>query len=116
MPLSGARSDIADWPSLLRSRPMRTCFLSSPRNAIGGSFAPLNGVRSGYPAKMSSRLKWESPRRGLSGTQSSTTDVEELSQIGRATIPVSITLVQLARIQTQATAHFGSVRRDRNRK
>jgi hypothetical protein len=36
--------------------------------AIGGFSAPLNGVRPGYPAKMSSRQKQETPRRGLSWT------------------------------------------------
>jgi hypothetical protein len=47
---------------------MRTCFLSSQTNAIGGFSARLNGVRRGHPAKMSSLQKQETPRRGLSGT------------------------------------------------
>ena len=54
---------------------MRTCFLSSQMNAIGGFSAPLNGVRPGYPAKMITHQKQETPRTGLSGTHYST-DVE----------------------------------------
>jgi hypothetical protein len=30
---------------------MRTCFLSSQTNAIGGFSARLNGVRRGYPSQ-----------------------------------------------------------------
>jgi hypothetical protein len=44
-------------------------------NAIGGFSAPLNGVRRGHSAKMSSRQKQETPRTGLSGTHYMT-DVE----------------------------------------
>jgi hypothetical protein len=40
--------------------------------------APLNGVRPGYPAKMSSHQKQETPRAGLSGTHYMT-DVENLA-------------------------------------
>jgi hypothetical protein len=43
-------------------------------NAIGGYSAPLNGVRRGHSAKMSSRQKQETPRTGL-GTHYMT-DVE----------------------------------------
>ena len=41
---------------------MRTCFLSSQMNAIGEFSAPLNGVRRGHPAKMSSRQKQKTPK------------------------------------------------------
>ena len=58
--------------------PRRTCFLSSQMNAIGGFSAPLNGVRPGHPAKMSSHQKQETPRTGLSGTHYMT-DVENLA-------------------------------------
>ena len=44
-------------------------------NAIGGFSAPLNGVRPGYPANMSTHQKQETPRTGLSGIHYST-DVE----------------------------------------
>ena len=44
---------------------MRTCFLSSQMNAIGGFSVRLNGFRPGHPAKMSSRQKLAC---GLSGT------------------------------------------------
>jgi len=44
-------------------------------NAIGGFSAPLNSVRRGRSAKMSSRQKQETPRTGLSGTHYMT-DVE----------------------------------------
>jgi hypothetical protein len=47
---------------------MRTCFLSSQMNAIGGFSARLNGVRLGHPAKMSRRQKQETRKCGLSGT------------------------------------------------
>jgi phage FluMu protein Com len=47
-------------------------------NAIGGFSAPLNGVRPGYPAKMSSHQKQETPRTGLSGTHYMT-NVENLA-------------------------------------
>ena len=69
------RPDIADWPSPRRTRPRRTCFLSSQMNAIRGFSAPLNGVQPGHLAKMSSRQKQETPRTGLSGTHYMT-DVE----------------------------------------
>jgi hypothetical protein len=42
-------------------------------NAIGGFSAPLNGVRRGHSAKMSSK---ETPSRGLSGPTHTMTDVE----------------------------------------
>jgi hypothetical protein len=41
-------------------------------NVIGGFSAPLNGVRRGHPAKMSSRQKQETPSSGFSGTPSMT--------------------------------------------
>ena len=58
---------------------MRTCFLSSQMNAIGGFSARLNGVR--HPAKMSSRKKQEATSFGLSG-KPIMTDVENLSRTG----------------------------------
>jgi hypothetical protein len=57
---------------------LRTCFLGSQMNAIGGFSAPLNGVRPGNPAEMSSHQKQETPRTGLSGTHYMT-DVENLA-------------------------------------
>src|SRR5258707_3356632 len=72
------RPDIADWPSPRRTRPRRTCFLSSQMNAIRGFSAPLNGVRPGHFAKMSSRQKQETPRNGGCGTHIMT-NVENLS-------------------------------------
>jgi hypothetical protein len=45
-------------------------------NATGGFSAPLNGVRRGHSAKMSSRQKQETPRRGLSGPTHTLTDGE----------------------------------------
>src|SRR6266478_6028820 len=62
------RPDIADWPSPRRTRPRRTCFLSSQMNAIRGFSAPLNGVQPGHLAKMSSHQKQETPRHGGCGT------------------------------------------------
>ena len=47
-------------------------------NVIGGFSAPLNGVRPGYLAKMSSHQKQETPRTGLSGIHYMT-DVENLT-------------------------------------
>lgn len=48
---------------------MRTCFLSSQMNAIGGFSARLNGVRRGHSAKMSSRQKQETPTTGFEWTR-----------------------------------------------
>jgi hypothetical protein len=47
-------------------------------NAIGGFSARPNGVRRGHPAKMSSRQKQKTLRRGLSGAHPMI-DVENLS-------------------------------------
>src|SRR5947207_738289 len=78
--MSAERSDIADWPSPRRTRPRRTCFLSSQMNAIGGFSARLNGFRPpDYPAKMSSRQRQETPGCGTTHTM---TDVENVSQTG----------------------------------
>jgi hypothetical protein len=55
---------------------MRTCFLSSQMNPIGGFSAPLNGFRRGHPSKTMSHEKQEQ-RNGMSGAHSMT-DVENL--------------------------------------
>jgi hypothetical protein len=55
---------------------MRTCFLSSQMNPIGGFSAPLNGSRRGHPSKTMSQEKQEQ-RNGMSGARSMT-DVEHL--------------------------------------
>jgi hypothetical protein len=49
-------------------------------NVIGGFSAPLNGVRPGYLAKMSSHQKQETPGYSLSGTIHTMTDVENRSK------------------------------------
>ena len=48
-------------------------------NAIGGFSAPLNGVRRGHSAKMSSK---ETPSRGLSGPTYTKTDDERCPKPG----------------------------------
>src|SRR6266850_8544087 len=68
------RPDIANWPLPRRTRPRRTCFLSSQMNAIRGFSAPRNGVRPGHLAKMSSRQKQETRGGGLNGTHSMIND------------------------------------------
>lgn len=54
-------------------------FLSSQMNVIGDFSAPLNGVRPGYLAEMSSRQKQETRGCGLNGTHT-TTSVENRSK------------------------------------
>ena len=49
-------------------------------NAIGAFSARLNGVRRGYPAKMSSRQEQKTPSSGLSGTHSILFASEEAAQ------------------------------------
>ena len=78
-------------------------------NAIGGFSAPLNGARPGYPAKISTHQKQETPRTGLSGTHYST-DVETSAarhsseaalglKIRTATKPRILPLVQFCQIR-----------------
>jgi hypothetical protein len=50
-------------------------------NAIGEFSAPPNGVRPGYPAKMSNRQKQETRVGGLTGTHTMT-NVENLFETG----------------------------------
>src|SRR5260370_6994143 len=73
-------SDIADWPSPRRTRPRRTCFLSSQMNAIRDSCAPLNGVRPDYLAETSRCQKQETRGCGLRGNH---TIVESCSKPAR---------------------------------
>jgi len=61
------RDPISQTGPLFLRRLIRTCFLSSQMNAIGGFSAPLSGVRRSHQ-KMSSRQKQETPSSGLSGT------------------------------------------------
>lgn len=57
---------------------MRTYFLSSQMNAIGGFSVPLSGFPPGHIAKMSSRQKQE--RRGLCGTHKTTNGENALAR------------------------------------
>jgi hypothetical protein len=90
---------------------MRTCFLSSQMNAIGGFSARLNGFRRGHPPKMRRNEKQEQGN-GMSGAHSMT-DVENLSQTETRDRSLAMTLGRPLVSPGLAGCHVPADRRQR---